>query len=184
MERSGGDAGHSGAPSARPVLPRIGRRTGGCSGNAPGDSSEGRGDGGASRVTRSVPASALGARAVHGTIVRDAEGRPESMQNVTLVGALDLSPIRVDRFVVGSQDVSCVPRLELAVDFHPANGMLTAADADLGIDAYGETRDRLAGALLSELDVLWRYYTGADRPRGIPWSSAEAFVHPSNSPAI
>ena len=99
---------------------------------------------------------------VHGTIVRDAEGRPASIQDVSLVQPLDLSPFLIEHFVAGNQPVACDPPLDLAVEFDAAAGILTVADADLGIDAYGETRDRLSASLHSELDTLWRFYASAD----------------------
>jgi len=99
---------------------------------------------------------------VHGTIVRDAEGRPESIQDVRLVQALDLSPCRFDQLFLGNEEVRFDPPLDLIVEFDATTGMLSAADPDLGIDAYGETREILQASVRSELDTLWRFYANAD----------------------
>lgn len=98
---------------------------------------------------------------VFGTVVLDHQSRPESIQDVRLVQAVDRSPFRIEQFRSGNWVIAAEPLLELSVSFDAETQMLTAINAELGIDAFGETREALACALYDELDVLWRFYAQA-----------------------
>jgi hypothetical protein len=95
---------------------------------------------------------------IFGTVTRDGEGRPVSIEDVDHIepvdlGSIDVGPVRIDgRLVVP------IEPLTASVSFDEAETLYLAEIERLGVLVYGETRDMLSAAIEDEIVVLWSRY--------------------------
>jgi hypothetical protein len=95
---------------------------------------------------------------VFGTVTRDAAGRPESIEDVDHIEAVDIDPIRISDVPVMNQHIEPLEDLAAAVEFEEVDAVYTAKIPSLDVNVFAETRDELEDALASELALLWKRY--------------------------
>ena len=92
---------------------------------------------------------------VFGTVTRDETGRPQSIDEVDHIEAIDFDPYVVPVLQVANERLEPASDIRAEVGFDEAETLYTAAIPFLSINTYAETRDDLIDALHSELSLLW-----------------------------
>lgn len=100
---------------------------------------------------------------VFGTVTRDAEGRPASIEDVDHIEPVDLAPIAIERVTIGDKAIVPAEPLSADVTFDEADAVYLAEVEALDVSVFAETRELLAAAIHDDLAVLWsRYACAAD----------------------
>ena len=95
---------------------------------------------------------------VFGSVTRDSEGRPISIEDVDHIEPIDLEPETIPEFVSRNQLVSPKEVLLASVSFDENDVVYVASISALGISVFAENRAALSDALVDELSLLWRRY--------------------------
>lgn len=95
--------------------------------------------------------------AVFGTVTRDQDGRPTSIDGVDHIEPINLDPIRLPSFGVMNKMLEPVESIKVEVEFEENEALYVAALDDFGISAFAESRDDLKDALIDELSALWTH---------------------------
>lgn len=95
---------------------------------------------------------------VSGSVTRDAQGRPLSIEGVDHVEPVDLTPIPIESFVHGNHAIEPQEPLSATVTFDETEMLYSAALPTLAVSVFAETREMLAAALEEDVAVLWQHY--------------------------
>ncbi len=98
---------------------------------------------------------------VFGTVTRDADARPVSIEEVDHIEPIDLEPIAIERVMVGDRLIRTRAPLAAQVAFDEADALYLAEIGSLNVSVCAETRELLAAALQDDLAVLWSRYACA-----------------------
>lgn len=98
---------------------------------------------------------------VYGTIVRNAQGRPTSIDHVERIEAVDLDPVSIRDFVVGNVKVLALQELTAIISFDESELLFTAEIPSLRLSVHSESRALLDDAITDELELLWKRYAKA-----------------------
>jgi hypothetical protein len=100
---------------------------------------------------------------VTGRFELDGNGNPRKLTDVTRIDVVDLSPLVLEEVELGER----VLKFDQPVVLHPSldeeTGQLyVVEDPDLGLDAFGYTRDELLDEVNSQLLTLWDEYANEE----------------------
>jgi hypothetical protein len=105
---------------------------------------------------------------VFGTITRDLNGAPTSIDDVERIEAVDMEPIAVSSFQIGNKEITATQPLYAALSFDESDALFTAEIPSLRLSVCAETRDLLNDALNDELALVWKRYATADDAKLTP----------------
>jgi hypothetical protein len=97
---------------------------------------------------------------VHGNVVYQSDGTPESISDVDDILEVDESPIEINLLNVGELTLQVRNPLTFSVSFDSETGLYEAA-GPFDVLVVGNTRPELEALLEAELVVLWREYASA-----------------------
>ena len=95
---------------------------------------------------------------VFGTVTRDAQNDPVSIDDVERIEAVTLAPVRISKVLVGNFIIEPIDELSATVAFDEAESLFNAEVSSLGVQVYAETRELLEEALQEEMEILWKRY--------------------------
>ncbi len=98
---------------------------------------------------------------VFGSVTRDADGRPISIDDVDHIEPIDLSAISIGPVVRGNATIMPIEAISAAVAYDEAEAVCSAAVPSLTISVFAETREMLVSALEDDIAVLWKRYVMA-----------------------
>jgi hypothetical protein len=94
----------------------------------------------------------------YGTIVRNAQGRPISIDTIERIEAVNLDPMRITEFTLGNSTILAREPVQADVTFDEADAIFEAELASLKIKVFSESFSGLRDAVLDELAVVWQRY--------------------------
>ena len=109
---------------------------------------------------------------VFGSVTRDAEGQPLSIEDVDHIEPVDLSPLPVGPVAVGNVTVTPTETLSASVSFDESDAVYVADISPLNVSVFAETREMLTFALEDEIALLWKRYANAPDAKLTPAAQA------------
>jgi len=98
---------------------------------------------------------------VFGTVTRDADGRPQSIDSVDHIEPVNLDPEEIEPVIVGNIQVIPKEKISAEVSFDETDTVYIATIPALGISVFAEKREGLREALDDEIALLWKRYAAA-----------------------
>lgn len=98
---------------------------------------------------------------VAGTITRNAQGRPISIDNVDRIEVVDVDPVVIREFLADNTRIEATEEVTAVIAFDEHDAVFTAEIASLRLSVHAATRDLLTDALMDELALLWKRYAKA-----------------------
>lgn len=98
---------------------------------------------------------------VFGTVTRDHEGMPVSIDSVDHIEPVNLESEEIEAVIAGNLRVVPKEKISAEVSFDETDAVYIAAIPDLGISVFSEKREDLRDALDDEIALLWKRYAAA-----------------------
>lgn len=98
---------------------------------------------------------------VFGTVTRDPEGMPVSIDSVDHIEPVNLESEEIEAVIVGNLRVVPKEKISAEVSFDETDAVYIAAIPELGISVFSEKREDLRDALNDEITLLWKRYAAA-----------------------
>lgn len=98
---------------------------------------------------------------VFGTVTRDADGRPQSIDSVDLIEPVNLDPEEIETVNVGNIKIVPKEKILAEVSFDETDTVYIATIPAIGISVFAEKREGLREALDDEIALLWKRYATA-----------------------
>lgn len=98
---------------------------------------------------------------VFGTVTRDSEGMPVSIDSVDHIEPVNLESEEIEAVIVENLRVVPKEMLSAEVSFDETDAVYIAAIPELGISVFSEKRENLRDALDDEIALLWKRYAAA-----------------------
>jgi hypothetical protein len=99
---------------------------------------------------------------VTGRVILDADGRPKEITRVSSIKDIDLSPFELDRITGENRQLRAKTVIELAPVLDDTCQFMCIDDENLGVQAYGKTREALREDLYSQIAMMWCEYALAN----------------------
>jgi hypothetical protein len=98
---------------------------------------------------------------VFGTVTRDAEGRPLSIEDVDHIEPVNLDPEPIEEIIVENLHIVPLEPISADVSFDEEDAVYLASISSVGVSVFAEKRDSLREALHDEIVILWKRYASA-----------------------
>lgn len=99
---------------------------------------------------------------VTGLMILDDHGVPKSIEDVTDIRELDLSPFSFVRTTRGTLSITARNTLKFVPVMDETSQYICLQDDDLGIEVFAETRQKVSIELDEQITMLWLEYAQAD----------------------
>lgn len=105
---------------------------------------------------------------VLGTVTRDTDGRPISIEDVEHIEPINLGAIDISEVIAGNVTIAPKEPISAAVSFDETDVVYQAENSELGVAVFAESRDMLEAAVQDELSLLWKRYAKASDEKLTP----------------
>jgi hypothetical protein len=98
---------------------------------------------------------------VFGTVTRDADGRPLSIEDVDHIEPVNLDPEAIEEIIADNLRIVPLEPISAGVSFDEEDAVYIASISSLAVSVFAERRDSLREALRDEIVILWKRYASA-----------------------